>query len=56
MNQPPKPTNAFYDKDGNLLHPQCKVCGEEASFGKGVALRKGELGVWYCFLHRGSEP
>lgn len=48
------PTNASVDASGHLLH-RCNVCGGEASFGIGVGLRKGDLGLWYCFAHLPSE-
>ena len=48
---PPPPTNAHYDKDGHFIHDHCAVCGAPASFGVGVSLLKGELGMWYCREH-----
>jgi len=46
----PKPTNASVDELGRLFHV-CNVCGGEAPYGIGVALRKGDLGLWYCKAH-----
>lgn len=36
---------------GHFLHP-CAVCGRDASFGTGVSLIRGRLGVWHCAEHR----
>ena len=44
--------NAHYDNDGHLIHNSCAVCGADAPYGFGVALRKGQLGMWYCRKHR----
>jgi hypothetical protein len=37
--------------DGMLLH-FCAECGAWGSFGSGINLRAGRLGVWYCAEHR----
>jgi len=50
----PPSTNAYYDKDGNLIH-DCAVCGaKNAGHGFRVSLRKGMLGMWYCDEHKGE--
>lgn len=40
-----------------LIHP-CETCGvANAPFGYNVNLRKGKLGLWYCYDHRpDTEP
>jgi hypothetical protein len=43
-----------FDADGNFIHRCCK-CGEEASFGYGVSLRRGRLGTWYCAKHQPQQ-
>jgi hypothetical protein len=48
----PPPTNAHYDKDNNLIHDHCAICGKDAAFGVGVSLLKGHLGMWYCREHK----
>ena len=59
--QPPPPpadpgqTNAAFDERGMLVHV-CNTCGADASFGVGVAIRKGDLGLWYCRAHRPVYP
>jgi len=45
----PAPTNASLD-EGRLQHV-CNVCGGHAPFGIGVALKEGDLGLWYCRAH-----
>jgi hypothetical protein len=40
-----------YDDAGHFVHG-CEVCGIDAPFGYRVALRKGELGRWFCREHR----
>jgi hypothetical protein len=44
----------LFDADGNFIHHCCK-CGEEASFGYGVSLRRGRLGTWYCAKHQPQQ-
>jgi len=52
----PAPTNAAYD-DRDMLTHVCNVCGStNAPYGIGVAVRKGELGLWYCAQHRPKAP
>jgi hypothetical protein len=40
--------------DGRLEH-FCMECGRFAPFGYGVRLRAGQLGRWYCAVHRPQE-
>jgi len=40
------------DSDYQPLVFTCLVCGREACFGYGVALREGKIGTWYCTAHR----
>jgi hypothetical protein len=49
----PGPTNAGYD--GHLLVHVCNVCGGPACFGIGVAVKEGDLGLWYCSVHQPVE-
>jgi len=46
----PEPTNASEDESGMLVHV-CNICGGTAPYGVGVALRAGDLGLWYCRMH-----
>ena len=46
----PKPTNAGFE--GEMLVHVCNVCGQHAPYGIGVAIRTGDLGLWYCAEHR----
>jgi hypothetical protein len=34
------------------LETKCAVCGLNAPYGYGVALRQGKAGTWYCREHR----
>lgn len=51
-------TNAYYDKQGRLIHDKCAVegCTKSAGNGVGVYLNKGILGMWYCFEHWPNNP
>jgi ribosomal protein L24E len=46
----PGPTNAAFD--GNMLIHVCNVCGADAPYGVGVAVKDGDLGLWFCKEHR----
>ena len=48
-------TELHFDSDDNFIH-RCCECGEEASFGFRVCLRRGALGSWYCAKHRRNTP
>jgi hypothetical protein len=41
---------------GRPVEHWCKVCGVEAAWGYGVHLLAGEMGEWYCSLHRPDRP
>jgi hypothetical protein len=43
------------EKNGVLLH-FCVECGRFGSHGRGVQLRAGRLGRWYCREHRPQTP
>jgi hypothetical protein len=47
---PAQTSNAYYDKDGHLVH-YCH-CGEWGAYGYDVNLRNDKLGHWYCKEHR----
>jgi hypothetical protein len=41
---------------GRPVEHWCEVCGVEAAWGYGVHLLAGEMGEWYCGLHRPNRP
>lgn len=49
------PFEPHFYADGNFIHPCC-VCGAEAGLGFGVSLLKGQLGTWYCEMHKPPKP
>jgi hypothetical protein len=49
----PGPTNAYYDKQGRLIHDTCGVegCTKKPGFSIGCSTLHGRLGMWYCEEH-----
>jgi hypothetical protein len=41
---------------GRPVEHWCAVCGVEAAWGYEVHLLAGEMGEWYCGLHRPDRP
>jgi hypothetical protein len=50
---PPPPTNAYYDKEGRLIHNTCGMegCTKSPAHAIGQSLLKGNLGMYYCAEH-----
>lgn len=50
---PLPPTNAYYDKEGRLIHDTCAVdgCAKKPAFAVGQSLLRGRLGMYYCLEH-----
>jgi len=49
---PPEQPSPSPAKADVVVDISCVVCGETASFGYGVSIRRGEPGEWYCGRHR----
>ena len=49
----PRPTNAYYDEKGRLIHDICGVdgCPKKPGHGIGVSTLHGRSGMWYCEEH-----